>query len=397
MTVTIFPSQPAGTIAAPPSKSMSHRLLLCAGLAQGESSIRGIVPSEDVCATLDCLRALGASVALDGGTARVRGCDPAKAGPAVLPCRESGSTLRFFAPLGALSGRETVLEGAPRLLRRPLDVYEMLFRERGLRFALAPDRLTLCGPLPAGEYELPGDVSSQFVSGLLFALPLLGSDSALRLRPPVESRAYIDMTVAALRCFGVTAAWRDELTISVPGGQRYRARDAAVEGDWSNAAPFFALGVDVTGLDADSLQGDRICTEHFAAMERGKATLDLSDCPDLGPLLMACAALRRGARFTGTRRLRFKESDRGAAMAEELAKFGVSAAVGEDEITVSAGAKAPVSALSGHGDHRVVMALAVLCARTGGTITGAECVNKSFPDFFEQLQRVGVQLRTDGE
>lgn len=392
MTATIFPSRPVGSVAAPPSKSMAHRLLICAGLAEGESTVRGVAPSEDVMATVDCLRALGASVDLDGEVALVRGCDPFRAGDAVLHCRESGSTLRFFAPICALSGRKTALEGAETLLKRPLSAYETLFRERGLRFEHDARRLTLCGPLPPGAYELAGDVSSQFVSGLLFALPLLPGNSAVRLRPPVESRAYIDMTLSALRTFGVSAAWRDALTLDIPGGQRYAPREAAVEGDWSNAAFFLALGVRVTGLDPESLQSDRACVEAFAALDAGPATLDISETPDLAPVLMACAAMRSGGKITGTRRLAWKESDRGTAMAEELRKFDVTVEVSENEIAVSGGLHPPREALCGHNDHRIVMALAVLCTQTGGTIRGAEAVAKSFPDFFERLEALGVRM-----
>ena len=395
MTVTIYPSQPFGSVAAPPSKSMAHRLLLCAGLAEGESVVRGVAPSEDVLATIDCLRVLGASVALDGGTATVRGCDPFRAGGGVLPCRESGSTLRFFAPICALSGRKTALEGTETLLKRPLSEYETLFRERGLLFERGARRLTLQGPLPPGRYELAGNVSSQFVSGLLFALPLLPGDSMICLRPPVESRAYIDMTLAALRAFGVRSEWRDTLTLEIPGGQRYKACSADVEGDWSNAAFFLALGVTVTGLDGASLQSDRACVDAFAALDAGCAALDLSGCPDLGPVLMAYAAARSGGVFTGTRRLALKESDRGAAMAAELRKFGVTVSAEDNRMTVSGGARAPAEALCGHNDHRVVMALAVLCTRTGGTITGAEAVKKSFPDFFERLAALGVRIEME--
>ena len=392
MTVTIFPSNPEGTVKAPPSKSMAHRLLICAGLADGESTVRGVAPSDDVLATTDCLRALGASVTIDGDTARVRGTDPVRAVPGVLNCRESGSTLRFFAPLCALSGRDAVLEGSESLFRRPLEPYEVLFRERGLLFEKTPRRVTVRGPLMPGTFELPGDVSSQFVSGLLFALPLLEGDSVIRLRPPVESGAYTDMTVSALESFGVTVSRNGEYELLIPGGQKYLSRDVSVEGDWSNSAFFLAMGVPVTGLDPESLQADKVCAEHFAALDRGCADIDISGCPDLGPVLMACAALRSGGSFTGTRRLALKESDRGAAMAEELGKFGVGVSVEENRITVSGGAKTPSETLSSHNDHRIVMALSVLCARTGGAIEGAEAVSKSFPDFFERLKDLNVRL-----
>ncbi len=392
MTVTIIPSQPAGAVAAPPSKSMAHRALICAGLAGGESRVRGIAPSQDVLATVDCLRALGAEVAMDGGTAAVRGTDPAGAPGAVLPCRESGSTLRFFAPICALSAQPMTLTGAPSLLRRPLGVYETLFRERGLPFAVTETALSLRGALTPGAYALPGDVSSQFVSGLLFALPSLPGDSVITLRPPVESRGYIDMTLAALGAFGVEAHWRDETTLAVPGGQRFLPRDITVEGDWSNAAFFLALGVPVTGLDPESLQGDRVCVECFDALRRGPATVDIADCPDLGPVLFAFAAGHHGGVFRGTRRLRMKESDRGEAMSEELRKFGAEVTVDENTVTVGCALHAPTEPLDGHNDHRIVMALSVLCAQTGGTIRGAEAVSKSFPDFFDRLKDINIEM-----
>ena len=283
MTVTIIPSQPAGAVAAPPSKSMAHRALLCAGLAGGESRVRGIAPSQDVLATVDCLRALGAEVAMDGGTAAVRGTDPAGAPGAVLPCRESGSTLRFFAPICALSAQPMTLTGAPSLLRRPLGVYETLFRERGLPFAVTETALSLRGALTPGAYALPGDVSSQFVSGLLFALPLLAGDSELTLTGQVESRPYIDMTLALMERHGVTAQWRDNIVV-VPD-DAYVSAPLEPEGDWSAAAFWLALQallpqarITLHGLRPDSVQGDRrILTileqNHSAAGNGGRARI----------------------------------------------------------------------------------------------------------------------------
>ena len=392
MTVTIRPGPVRGAAAAPPSKSMAHRLLLCAGLADGESVVRGVAPSEDVLATIDCLRALGADVRLDGDVAAVRGVQPQDAPAATLPCRECGSTLRFFVPLCLMSGRPMTLTGSPTLLSRPLSVYEDLCRARGWTFVRSADALRVAGRLTPGDYEIPGSVSSQFVSGLLFALPLLAGESTLTLRPPVESGPYIDMTLAALAAFGVRVERTAPCRFRIPGGQRPAARSVAVEGDWSNAAFLLALGVPVTGLSPDSLQGDRVCADCFRALDADAATLDLTDCPDLGPVLFAYAAARHGGRFTGTRRLRAKECDRGAAMREELAKFDVAVEIGENEITVGRGLAAPRETLDGHGDHRIVMALSVLSAQTGGTIRGAEAVNKSFPDFFSRLESLGIKV-----
>lgn len=398
MDVIIRPSRAAGTVAAPPSKSMAHRLLICAGLSAGESVVRHIAYSKDIEATIACLRALGAAVRLDGDTAYITGADPAQSYAAgELSCGESGSTLRFFIPLCLLGTGQRTLRGSRYLFTRPLSVYEEIAAAQGIGFSRGEDSLTVDGRLSAGVYEIPGNISSQFVTGLLFALPLLGGDSELRLIPPVESRPYIDMTLAALRTFGVTVTIDGDRYL-IKGGQRYAPADVTVEGDWSNAAFFEALNiagsaVTVTGLREDSLQGDKVYKILFEKIKRHDGTIDIADCPDLGPVLFAAAALCGGGSFTGTRRLRYKESDRAAAMRDELAKCGVTLTIGENTVFVGGALHAPAQPLCGHGDHRIVMALAVLCTVTGGVITGAEAVSKSFPDFFERLAELGVDLQ----
>ena len=398
MNVLIRPGTARGTVAAPPSKSMAHRLLICAALADGESTVRGVDRSEDILATADCLAALGASLTWEGNTVRIRGCDPRKAGPALLCCRESGSTLRFMIPLCLLSGNPMRLEGSEKLLSRPLSVYDDLCREQGLALRRENAGLLAEGCLAPGEYTVPGGISSQFITGLLFALPLLPADSRIQLIPPVESRSYLSLTLQALHDAGVDVSWADENTLFIPGGAAYRPLDTEVEGDYSNAAFFEALNctggnVTVTGLRPDSLQGDRVYRDFFPRLAAGNAGLDLADCPDLAPVLFAAAALGRGASFTGTRRLRFKESDRGAAMAQELAKFGVQLISEENRITVPAAAlRAPSEPLDSHNDHRIAMALSLLCTRTGGEIRGAEAVRKSFPDYWDRLRSLGIEI-----
>ena len=398
MNVLIRPGTARGTVAAPPSKSMAHRLLICAALAEGESLVRGVDRSEDILATADCLASLGASLTWDGTSVRIQGCDPRKAGPAVLRCRESGSTLRFMIPLCLLSGSSMRLEGSETLLSRPLSVYEDLCREQGFILRRENGGLLVQGRLVPGEYAVPGSVSSQFITGLLFALPLLAGNSRIRLIPPVESRSYLSLTLQALNDAGVHVAWEDEYTLAVPGNAAYRPLDAEVEGDYSNAAFFEALNcaggaVTVTGLRGDSLQGDRVYRDFFPRLAAGPAELDLADCPDLAPVLFAAAALCHGAVFNGTRRLRFKESDRGAAMAQEMAKFGIALALEENRIAVPAAAfHAPSEPLDSHNDHRIAMALSLLCTRTGGEIRGAEAVRKSFPDYWDRLRSLGIDI-----
>ena len=398
MNVLIRPGAARGTVAAPPSKSQAHRLLICAALADGESNVRGVDRSEDILATADCLAALGASLTWEGDDVRIRGCDPRKSGPAVLRCRESGSTLRFMIPLCLLSGSDMRLEGSETLLSRPLSVYEDLCREQGLTLRRESTGLLAAGRLAPGEYSVPGGISSQFITGLLFALPLLPADSRIRLIPPVESRSYLSLTLQALHDAGVMVSWTDENTLLIPGNAVYRPLDTKVEGDYSNAAFFEALNcaggnVTVTGLRPDSLQGDRVYRDFFPCLTAENAELDLADCPDLAPVLFAAAALGRGASFTGTRRLRFKESDRGAAMAQELAKFGVLLTLEENRIIVPAAPlRAPSEPLDSHNDHRIAMALSLLCTRTGGEIRGAEAVRKSFPDYWDRLRSLGIEI-----
>ena len=398
MRAVIQPGTARGTVAAPPSKSMAHRLLICAALAEGESIIRGMERSEDILATADCLAAIGASLSWEGNTVRVRGCDPRRSASAVLRCRESGSTLRFMIPLCLLSGSAMRLEGSEVLLSRPLSVYEDLCREQGFTLLRRKGGLQVQGQLIPGEYAVSGNISSQFISGLLFALPLLPESSVIRLIPPVESRSYLNLTLQALNDAGVPAAWTDSLDLAVPGNAVFRARDIEVEGDYSNAAFFEALNsaggnVTVTGLRADSLQGDRIYREYFSRLKTGSAELDLADCPDLAPVLFAFAALCHGAVFTGTRRLCFKESDRGAAMAREMMKFGIRLQMEKNRIIVPAGAvRAPAEPLDSHNDHRIAMALSLLCTRTGGEIRGAEAVRKSFPDYWNRLRSLGIDI-----
>ena len=364
--------------------------------------IRGVDPSEDVLATSDCLRAMGAELNMAGSDVTVRGCDPRKTGAAELRCRESGSTLRFMIPPALLSGTEKRLTGSEKLMSRPLSVYEEICGEQEIAFRRENGSLCLRGTLLPGSYEIPGNISSQFISGLLFALPLTEEDSVIRILPPVESRSYLNMTVQALRDFGITVTWDGPETLRIPGGQAYQPRETTVEGDYSNAAYLEILNdaggeVTLTGLLDDSLQGDRVYGDYLRKIREGAPELDVSDCPDLAPALIAASALHHGVRLTGTRRLRLKESDRGAAMTEEMAKFGVRLENRENEIIVPDGnIHCPTEALTGHNDHRIVMALAALCVKTGGEIDGAEAVRKSLPDYWERLKGTGIRFQVSG-
>ncbi|MBR2018814.1 MAG: 3-phosphoshikimate 1-carboxyvinyltransferase [Clostridia bacterium] len=402
MRVIVEQGRAKGSVFAPPSKSMAHRLLICAAFSEGKSTVHGVAPCEDVLATIDCLRALGARVEYAGDTVRVSGIDPRQTVPnAPLACRESGSTLRFLIPIAWLSGHEAKMVGAHYLMQRPMNVYERIAAEKGLLFSKEGQEINVKGRLPAGEYTVPGNISSQFISGLLFALPLADGDSVIRILPPVESRSYLNLTVAALREFGVEVSWIDEYTIRTRGNQRYRSCETTVEGDYSNAAFLDALSlvggdVEVLGLRRDSLQGDRVYRAFYEQLKQKRSALSIEDCPDLGPILFAMAAAGHGGVFQGTKRLRIKESDRAAAMASELQKLGVSVCVDEDTLTVEpALLHAPTEPIDGHNDHRIVMSMAVLLTLVGGEIEGAEAVKKSFPDFFDRLRDLGLRIREE--
>ena len=384
----------------PPSKSCAHRLLLGAALADGVSTLRGVDLNEDILATIDCITSVGVNVIIENNAVKIEGC-PAqflkKRG--ALPrffCRESGSTLRFVIPLAMLGGGG-VFGGTPRLISRGIGIYEDLFAgnadiEKGER------EIRLRGSLASGKYRLAGNVSSQFVTGLLFALPVLSGDSEIEVLPPLESRSYVDLTLGILRCFGIKVEQKTEFCFAIPGGQKYLPIEAEVEGDYSQAAFFCGLNflggnVALEGLDPMSLQGDRVCVELFEKMREGYVEADLSDCPDLAPILFAMASTGGGARFTGTRRLAIKESNRAQVMAEELAKFGAKITVFENEVVIEPSAlHAPTEALCGHNDHRIVMALSVLATRFGAEIEGAEAIAKSYPSFFADLRGLGLEI-----
>lgn len=399
MLVKIKKGTARGTVKAPPSKSMAHRLLISAAMSESESIIRGISDCDDVRATLDCLSVFGVSYVREGDDLRVRGVDMAKAtAKAPLNANESGSTLRFLIPVAMLSGKTVMFTGKSGLMKRPMGVYEALAKEKGLVFLQDGETVTVRGRLTPGDYQVVGNVSSQFISGLLFALPTLPRDSRIKITPPIESRSYIDMTLAALRLFGIRAEWESEHTVYIPGGQKYRAADVTVEGDYSGTAftdAFNILGGDVKveGLKPDSIQGDRVYKKYYEMLDRGIPTIHIGDCPDLGPILFALAAAKRGGVFTGTKRLKIKESDRAAVMADELKKFGVSVSVYEDKtVVLPVSFRAPNERLFGHGDHRIVMALSVLLTLVGGEIEGAEAIAKSYPDFFRDVEKLGIEV-----
>ncbi len=398
MNITILPSKANGEIKAQPSKSMAHRLIVAAILAKGKSVIKNVVMSEDIGATLSAAAAFGAKYEISGDKITVisDGFSPEK--NAVVDCNESGSTLRFLIPVALTADFPIVFTGKPRLMERPLSEYENICKKERLLFERGDGKITVCGKLTAGYFEIRGDVSSQYITGLLFALPLLGGDSVLKILPPVESRSYIDLTFETLDLAKIKYE-KDGNSVRIFRNRQYSPITQTVEGDFSNAAFPDAFGliggdVTVTGLSENSKQGDSVYREYYRKLNGGTPVLDIGNCPDLAPVLLAVAALKNGATLENTARLRYKESDRGNAMKEELEKFGADITVEDNRITVKkAPLHFPTSPLSSHNDHRIAMALSVICSVTGGTITGAEAVRKSYPDYWKDLEKLGIEVK----
>lgn len=393
----ILPSVAYGTVKAPPSKSMAHRLLICAGLSNGKSVVEGLSLSNDIQATISCLKSLGAKIDLTVDVAHVEGISKTSHSP-ILNCGESGSTIRFFVPIAlALSNKATLL-GATSLLKRPMDIYKELSGNHGFCFSQDEKGISVSGGLKSGTFTVKGNVSSQFITGLLFALPLLDGDSVIKIIPPVESYSYLKLTLSALSKFGIEIK-EEENTFYIKGNQKYVSTNCTVEGDYSNAAfldGFNYLGGNVTvlGLNENSLQGDKIYKEYFSLLENGTPTLDISDCPDLGPVLFALASAKNGASFIGTKRLRIKESDRVSAMASELEKMGVQITAEENRVIIpKSKLTTPKTPICSHNDHRIVMAMTLLLTLTGGEIIGTDAVSKSYPDFFEQIKKLGIGVK----
>jgi len=379
MNLVITPKPLKGAVTPPPSKSLAHRALLAAFLAGETAPLPDLPDSQDILATRQCLAALREGKPMD--------------------CRESGSTLRFLIPVSLALRHKGVFTGRGRLMERPQTPYFDIFKEKNIAYTQENGVLTVKGALPPGDYRLPGGVSSQFVTGLLFALPLVEGDSELILTSPLESRGYVDLTLDVLEQFGISLENQNYERFLVSGRQRYQPCAYSVEADWSQAAFWYAanfVGCQVTleGLNFDSAQGDKQAAALYWPMARpGDLDIDLAHIPDLAPPLAAMAAVRRGVtRFVHAGRLRLKESDRIAAITDALNALGAQAEETPDGFVVHG-----MPQLEGGGtvdcrnDHRIAMMAGVLacCAQRPSTLLGAECVEKSYPQFWAEFARLG--------
>ena len=394
------------------SKSDAHRLLIAASLADGETKLHLRGTSADILATQNCLMALGAQISYKEDTMTILPVDKKKVKTIpLLDCKESGSTLRFLLPVAAALGVEATFHMEGRLPQRPLFPLDRELEAHGAALTRPTDTtLTVSGRLTPGDYHLPGDVSSQYISGLLFALPLLAGPSTLTVSGPIESAPYLQLTEAALRQFGVAPQWHPPVYDLAPG--RYHSPGAAaVEGDWSNAAFFLAAGATVTGLDLQSRQGDRAILwllqrfgaavaqyEDTAAVELGKLTaqdIDAAAIPDLVPVLAVLAANAQGtSRIYNAARLRLKESDRLSTVAALLRNLGGKVEITADGLTIE-GTGLTGGVVDSYFDHRIAMAAAVAATSAHGPVVlrNAQAVEKSYPGFWADFQALGGKLR----
>ena len=411
--VNVEPSQLNGTVAIPPSKSDVHRAIICGALSRGKCVISPVDLSEDIKATIGCVETLGAKVNISEGVLTIDGSEMFKGNNYQIFCNESGSLLRFIIPVVSAMGISATFTGAGRLPERPIGIYLDCLPKAGVKCTTKSGLpLTVEGQLQSGEFEIPGNVSSQFITGLLFALPLLKEDSKIILTSPLESVAYVDITINVMKKFGVIIETTD-YGYFVKGNQKYIPQNYTTEGDWSNAAFFMTAAaikgdITITGVDKNSAQGDKEIaeilkrfgakvefTDNSVRVQKGdlKATdIDARQIPDLVPILAVCATFAEGiTHITGAERLRIKESDRLSAIANAINKLGGNVIEKPDGLVITGVKSLKGGTVQGVNDHRIVMAMSVatLMATDTVTITDMESIKKSFPNYFEEYNRLG--------
>lgn len=411
--VKFSPFVPNGTVNVPPSKSDVHRAIICAAMANGVSRISPVALSNDIKATIGCIKALGAEAVLENNVLTVDGTNMYKNKTALLDCGESGSTLRFFIPIAAVGNINATFVGKGKLPQRPIGIFTEALPKAGTVCKTEGGLpLEIKGQLKSGIFEIPGNVSSQFITGLLLALPILEGDSEIVLTSPLESVGYIAMTIRTMKQFGVNIQ-ATEKGWHIKGGQSYKTCDYTTDGDWSQAAFFMVLGaiggkVTVKGVAKDSTQGDKKCAEILArfgakvtqldnevTVEKGELkaiTIDASQIPDLVPVLSVCAAFAEGTtKIINAERLRIKECDRLKATAELLNNLGGKVKELSDGLEITGVSSLKGGNVNGYNDHRIVMSAAVCAARSDEDITAtfAMSINKSYPDFYIDYNSIG--------
>lgn len=414
--ITLIPTKLNGSIQIPPSKSLAHRAIICASLARGRSIIRNIEYSKDIDATISCMKELGTIIFKYDDYLEIDGTTTFLKNKCEMNCEESGSTLRFMIPISLVEFTNVHYSGKGRLGERPLDIYYNIFEKQGIPFLYREKVLDLYiqGRLSPDEFYIPGDVSSQFISGLLFALPLLDGDSIIHITSPLQSKGYIDLTLQMLEMYGIKIEYNDQ-KFYIKGNQSYKACDYTIEGDYSQAAFYLVAGaldnnILIKGLNMNSLQGDKEAIDILKRMgcelvqaEDGykveckqfiATDIDASQCPDIIPVIaLACANAKGISRIYNAKRLRIKECDRLSATVEVLRSLGVDALEKDDEMIITGGTLIGGN-VSSYNDHRMAMmeAIASTVSKDRIIIDNKECVKKSYPSFWEHFIKLGGKI-----
>lgn len=423
--VKIVPAKLEGEIKIPPSKSISHRAIICAGLSNGVSNIGNIAFSDDIIATLDGMKALGIKLenieADSQGETRnisIRGNEKLKLINNQIDCKESGSTLRFFIPIAGVVGENVTFNGEGKLVERPLDVYYDIFRKQGIQYSNNNDKLplTVTGLLKPGTFEIRGDISSQFITGLMFALPMLSGDSKIIITTDLESKGYVDLTIDVLEKFSIKIENNNYKEFYIKGNQEYKYNDYRVEGDFSQAAFWITAGllgntIKCSDLNINSLQGDKaildivkdmgaqfIVNNDLIEIKNSKTkgiTIDASQCPDIVPILAVLGSLSSGTtKIINASRLRIKESDRLKAVATELSKLGADIKELEDGLVINGKETLKGGTVDSWNDHRIAMALAIASIKCTEPviIQNSDVVKKSYPTFWNDFKKLGGNI-----
>ncbi len=415
--VKIIPKNLKGSVTIPPSKSLSHRAIICSSLANGESTVENILFSKDIIATSKAMESLGVKMKFNENSIDIKGSGELKLVNPIIDCNESGSTLRFMIPLAMIPDEEVTFEGSGRLVTRPLTTYYEIFDKEGIKYSSKEGLpLTVKGSLKPSVYEVEGNISSQFITGLMFTLPLLNGDSTIKVIGDLESKGYVDLTIDMLKQYGVEIENKDYKEFFIKGNQKYISQNHRVEGDYSQVAFWIVaglLGDKITCLDMrkDSLQGDREIIDIVRTMgakievledriivhpsKTYGSVIDASQCPDLVPALAALASVSEGKTIIkNAERVRIKESDRLEAMRCELNKLGADVEETKDGLIINGKFMLNGGEVDGWNDHRIVMALAAVSSRCMGEIiiNDSQAITKSYPTFFEDFKALGGEV-----
>ncbi|MDY0138934.1 MAG: 3-phosphoshikimate 1-carboxyvinyltransferase [Candidatus Izemoplasmatales bacterium] len=415
MKVRITPGYAEGNIQVPPSKSILHRAIICASLAKGSSTIRNIIFSDDVKATINAFKALGVQIIKEENALKIKGYGNLNFfGEELIDCNESGSTIRFLIPLFC-NKNGIRFTGKSSLLNRPMYIYEKIFKEKNLRYKKQDGYIYVEGEIKAGDYVIPGNVSSQFITGLLFTLPLKDGDSKIIIEGNLESKKYIDMTIEVLKQFGIDIIENQNIYY-IKGNQKYLPSSYKVEGDFSQLAFFAVAGiingnVKVTNINLDSNQADiaiidiiktmggKISKEknglRFLKSETTNIDIDVSQHPDIAPILsILCAMSKNKGYIYNAQRLKIKETDRLKAINVVLNELGIKTEINNDSYYIYGNSIFRSAEIDSHNDHRIVMSAAIAALRADKSIiiNNYEAVNKSYPHFFEDLSSLGIKV-----